>query len=329
MKAFEKPKNRWGWGRIAGYVAAAAIPAWALAAAGLRGVGGPPWMAWSGYQSFSLLRGLELAVVALAAAFFAGWMEEHTRQHEIAMIHLREAELVRAQQRAENVQRFRDALQALLAEAGQDLAETRVKIARLVWASLREMDGKGKGEVLSVLFEKKLLDGDIPCSEMISEDFSGVILANAELSGICLEGIDLTRAQLSGAQLEGSQLSGSILCKAILRKADLRAAALNGCNLRGANLDGANLEGADLRGANLDGALLRNANLKNCTIHGFQAGETDSGKTAKRGGQERSLANLSHAILVDTILPDGRKITNDRGQKFLRDEEFAILVDKL
>lgn len=325
MKVFGKPENRWGWVRVIAYSVSAGIVTWTLAAAGLRGIGEVPWMAWSGYRTFSFLDGLELVMILLLVAMTAGWLEEHKLKKETELTHHQEAEQALAERREQAVRRLHEAVQAMLTDVRQDLtqipAQSRGKIFDLVLAALFELDGKGKGELLRFLYERRLLAGEKPLVGLHDADFRGVILTDANLNGICLDEIDLSNAKISGAHLERGRLSGATLSKALMRQADLREASLNGVNLSNANLDGANLEGADLRGAYLKGVFLRNANLNNCTLDNYPARGSDN-RTSDMGV-------LEQAILIDTILPDGRKVTNENGKRYLRDKEYSMLIDKL
>jgi len=38
---------------------------------------------------------------------------------------------------------------------------------------------------------------------------------------------------------------------------------------------------------------------------------------------------LQGAVLIDTLLPDGQQVTNEKGDAYLREKEFESLVDKL
>jgi len=310
MKVFGKPENRWGWVRVTAYVVLVSIVAWSTLAAGLKGIGDISWMAWSGYQAFSLFRGLELALIALLVAFTAGWLEEYALRKNSELTRHREAEHALAAQRKEAVRRLREAIRAVLPAVEQTLPEVpvqiQVKLTELVRAVLDELDEKGKGEVLHILFEHKLLAGEKPAVGLQGANFRRAVLPHAHLSGICLDEIDLSNAKMNGAHLARARLSGAVLSRAFLQHADLRGAVLNGANLSGVNLEGANLEGADLRNVCLKDAFLRNTNLEHC-----------------------ALDTLDQAILIDTLLPDGRKVTNENGKQYLRDKEFSMLIDKL
>jgi uncharacterized protein YjbI with pentapeptide repeats len=292
MKILGKPQNRYGWVRMTAWVALAGVLAWSLTAAALRAVGEVSWMTWSGYQTFALLKGLELALVPLLAALLAGWLEDLEHRHHIALTRHREAQRTRAAQREAAVRRFQAAVQELLPEAEPEREavplDVRVKLAVLVREALSELDGRGKGEALRFLCERRLITGDQPVVELRGADCRGVVLNAASLAGICLEWVNLVNAQFDDAQLAQARFAGANLSGALLRQADLRGAGLRGSHLDETHLDGANLEGADC-----------------------------------------SPTSLDQAILIDTIDPEGRKVTNENGRQHLRDKEYAIVVERL
>lgn len=313
MRIFRKPETLWGWVRAAGIVLLVAVAAWTALAATLRSVGATPGLAWSGYQTFTFLDGAELAVLPLLAVIIAGWLEEHDlRVRAEHSIH-RETEQAAAAQRESILKQLRETILAEPEDRAHAQAERpaphRTGISDTILAALPELDGKGKGELLRLLFEKGLLNGANPAVGLRGADFREAAIHKAHLNGISLEGVDLGKARLDGAHMEKSILSGTNLSKAFLRHADLKEGVLPGCDLSGAHLEHANLEGANLNGARLDGAFLSSANLRNCALD--------------------SLDVLEQAILIETILPEGRVATNEKGKEYLRNKEIAVLVDRL
>jgi uncharacterized protein YjbI with pentapeptide repeats len=148
---------------------------------------------------------------------------------------------------------------------------------------LQEVDGKGKGILLTFLH--------------------GAGLIGAENPAVMLSGADLRHAYLLGANLPGANLYGAQLERADLRVADLRHAYLLGANLYGADLReaifrGAKLPGADLREANLYGADLPRADLQGA-----------------RGVDNQRLDRDAQS-LEDAIMPNGQKYEDWR-----KDEE--------
>lgn len=320
MKIFGKPKNKWGWVRVTSCVVLAGALVWMMLAAMLKNMSVVSWMAWSNYQTFSFLDGVELVIMMLLAVIITGRLEEQ----ETAESNDRQAEQAIAAHHRGIIKHFHQAVVAVL-DAPELPAQTRLRIFELVQAALPELDGKGKGEILRFLFEKELLTGENPAVELKGTDFSGVTLHKAHLNGIGLEGVDFRNAQMDGAHLGKSRLSGTNLSKAFLRHAGLSEAVLTGCNLYGAHLDGANLEEADLRNACLEAAFLRDTNLKNCILNDVSG--TDAHSEIADSGCSQGI--VDQAILIDTILPDGRKVTNPKGKEYLRNKEIEALVNRL
>lgn len=321
-----KPQNKWGWVRVTGIAGLAAVAAWALLAAVLRQTGEVSWLTWSGYPAFSLWDGLELGIVLMLSIMAAAWMEEQHLQTEIEQNNNQAAEQVGTARRKEIARRLHEMVLSVPPDSRREAAgipdQIIVDINEMLKEALPELDGKGKGEILHFLFEKGLLTGENPAFKWIDINFDGAALHKAQLNGIHMNGVSLANARMDGAHLVNGRLAGADLSRAFLRHANLSGAVLTGSNLSGAHLDSANLEGADLTGACLEAAFLANANLKNCTVNGF-AGMDPASAPAN------SLGSLDQAILVETILPDGRKVTNARGKEYLHRKELAILIDRL
>ena len=291
MHLFSKPHNRWGWVRAAGIAALGLMLLWTALAALLT------W--WSGYKVYSLLDRVELAVLPLLVIFAAAWLEEHDHRVATEQSSRQEAERVVAERRMAILHGAREALEG----------DAPAHADAVVRAALPDLDGKGRGELLRLLYERGLLRADAAAVDWRGLDLGGLELHHARFNGIWLEQAALSKARLDGAHLHQARLRGASLVKAFLRRADLREASLAGCDLTRARLEHANLEGADLREARLEGAFLNHASLKGC-----------SGVTAEM---------LDAAILVETILPDGRKHTNEHGKEYLRKKEIEVLVDRL
>lgn len=238
MKLFGKARNVWGRVRIGSLAAVAVGLVLTLLAVALR------------VTAFSALDGFELVTAALLVGLLAGWLEDQDHREAV------EQEHHHGRQHA-----VRQAREALAHAKGPEMAET-------IQAALTELNGKGRGEVLHLLYEAGKLSGDETGLDVREMDFSG----------------------------------------AVLRHADLRGARMAGCDLSRAKLEGARLQGADLTGAKLEEAFLKHANLTGCAL------EAES---------------LDEAILIETIAPDGRKVTNEKGKAYLRSKEIAMLVDKL
>lgn len=311
MKIFSKPKNSWGWLRLLGILGFGIILLWTAAAALLRALGEIPGLAWSGYNTFLPGRGLEWLTLFAAAGFAGGWLE--AQQHETALdeANQRENERRRDAQRDEILRQFHAAVESLLSGTDHHIPaefspQTRAGLAAAAQTALLALDGKGRGDVIRHLHAKKLIEAPFP--ELAAADFSGALLHNARLNGIHLAGADLSGAKIEGAHLAKSSLPGANLARAFIQHSDLREAVLAGSNLERARLVHVDLEGADLRGAALEGTFFKNANLKHCAVP----------------------ANLDQAaILIETTLPEGKKVTNQNGRDYLKQKEYADLVDKL
>jgi len=292
MQLFGKPKNQWGWVRWGGW----AFLAWRLVL-----------MAWAfASRKIDLLNGIEMLLIPLILIPLGTWREHEQVKHELEHAAHLEAEQAEAARHSETVQRVRE---AVLAELGAPQAEGGMlaKAGEIVRRDLPGLNPKGKGELLHFLFGRGLLSGETAL-ELKGADFGGVKLEKAALEGVRLEGVDLSKARMDGCQLQGARLDGSNLRHAFLRHAGLGAASLAGADLTRAHLDGADLAGADLQGA-----VLKNAHLVRVTLEG-----------AKVSGEA-----LEQAIIIDAVMPDGARVTNERGREYLRSKELEQVVARL
>ena len=92
------------------------------------------------------------------------------------------------------------------------------------------------------------------------------LFANQEMAGLNLPNVELMTydfhgANLTQANLQGANLNRAIFSNAILTKADLKYASLVGADLRNADLVGADLTETIFTGANLSGANLTGAKV--------------------------------------------------------------------
>ena len=306
MRIFGKAKNRWGWLRLAGILGTAVVVMWALAAALLRGLGDLPGLAWSGYAAFTPVKALEWLLVPLTAALVAGWLEDHEHASAAELESRRENERRLAAQREETLRQLHAAVEGAQDGAGHELpAPTRARLAQAVQAALAQLDGKGRGEALGLLHAKKLVE--TPFAELAQADFSGALLHNARLNGTHLPGANLAGAKINGAHLTKCDFTGANLARVFIQQSDLRGSVLAGCNLSRSRLIDVDLEGADLSAAVLEDAFFKNANLKHAKVP----------------------EPLDRAVLIETVLPDGRRVTNQNGKEYLKQKEYADLVDKL
>jgi len=167
----------------------------------------------------------------------------------------RELEAQRAEQ--QRVLAQGTALQAYYEQIGKLLTEydlrntQREEIRELARGQtltvLQEVDGNGKGSLLTFLYGAGLIGTENPA----------VALRGANLIGANLIGANLIGANLIGANLIGANLQRANLFEANLFGAILQGAFLQHATLRGANLEVTYLQGANLQDANLEGAVLR------------------------------------------------------------------------
>jgi uncharacterized protein YjbI with pentapeptide repeats len=171
---------------------------------------------------------------------------------------------------------------------------------------LQEVDGSGKGSLLTFLHGAGLIGTKNPAVALTGADLRGVALPRradlrgANLQEAILQDADLKEANLQSADLRGAILQGAILQgadlqRAILLEAILEAAYLLGADLRGADLQDADLQDSDLEEANLQRAILRGASLQRANFQGADL----QGVTLRR-------ANLRGASF------QGAKVTDDQ-----------------
>ncbi|MEO0407524.1 MAG: pentapeptide repeat-containing protein [Cyanobacteria bacterium P01_A01_bin.135] len=96
-----------------------------------------------------------------------------------------------------------------------------------------------------------------------AQNFSGVVIKNADLSGAYLRDANLSGANLSGTNLSNADLSNADLSSS---NTNLSGTNFSGANLSSADLSNTNLRNAYLRDADLSGAVFRSANLSNADL---------------------------------------------------------------
>lgn len=321
MNLFGKPLNKWGWVRTAGCAALIGVAAWTL----LSAVPAVP----VGNLRLSFVDGLELAVLPLLLLLFGAWMEEQDQRLHTEQAENRVAEKAAAEQRKQILTRVERSLQGNLPAADGADPAMKAKLAALILAASADLDGKGKGELLLWLYDRRLISGEQPAIHLAGVDFCGTDLHKAHLAAVRLEGVDLASARLDGAHLEKADLRDANLQKASLRYADLKQAVLAAGNLSGAQLTGAHLHGADLSETCLNGAILLNADLSGCQLTGAAARDANFQGANLTGAHLCEDDLLEQAVLIETIFPDGRKVTNARGKEYLHKKEIAQLIDRL
>ena len=137
-------------------------------------------------------------------------------------------------------------------------------------------------------------------------NFSGIDLAEANLSGVKLSGVNLSNANLSivnlsGANLSEANLSNAKLNVARLSGANLCDAIMNNASLNVANLIRADLSRAQLRGASLIRAELIRADLSHTDLLEADLTSADLREATLRQANFRQ-ANLSEAVLKGASL---------------------------
>jgi uncharacterized protein YjbI with pentapeptide repeats len=211
----------------------------------------------------------------------------------------RELEAQRGQGTA--LQAYYEQIGKLITDKDSDLLNTeRNEIRELARGQtltvLQEVDGKGKGSLLTFLHGAGLIGAENPAVALISANLQESDLNGANFRGVNLEEANLQRAKLERANLRGANLRRASLQDANLRDADLQKADLQYANLQYANLYRAylaetNLQGAILAETNLQGAKLQRANLRRANLQEADLREADL--------QE---ANLREADLQDADL---------------------------
>jgi len=241
------------------------------------------------------------------AVIFAGMLEDQDHRYASALAEQEAAEEGAAREREKILARFSRSLEQEMEKAGGAAEDSAAQWVDVVKAYLPELDETGRGEILRLLYQKGLLN-EKPVLRLTGMDFHEAVLRNMPLTGINLPQINLQHAQMSEAHLEHSDFSGANLKRALLRFSDLSGAQLVGANLHVANLENANLESADLTRADLSGAYLKKANLLNSRVE---------------------LQDLEQSVLIDTILPNGQKLTNKKGEEFLHKKDLEAAINGL
>lgn len=332
MTFFKKPKNKWGWIRLSSSIILVGVALWAALIFGLQNSSEFSVMAERMSLTFSQTNVLAVGIFALILCIFAEWMEEESLRISAKRSKYQEIKLSADEKRGKILGNFREVVQTVLAEVEgeppQDHAQAWKKISELVRSSLTDLDATGKGDLLRTLESYGLLSREKIVLDLHSADFSKSQLNGVQFNDISLEGVDLSRAQLYESHLACMQFSGANLNKADLRNSDLKEAIMVGCNLSSAIFENANLEHADLRDCRMDKAVLIKANLKNCKLDGLQGRNINLYEADLRGSQGISQTILDHAVLLDTILPDGRKVTNAKGKEYKRKIELLIAIER-
>jgi uncharacterized protein YjbI with pentapeptide repeats len=195
-------------------------------------------------------------------------------------------------------------------------------VARTVTlATLRQLDGERKSEVVRFLSEARLINGEDPRVRLKGADLADANFHFAVLVVAYLDGVDLRGADLRGADLRNAYLRG-----ADLRRTDLRGANLSGASLSGnpadderpANLAGANLAGAALRGAFLPRVNFRDANIRGADFAvAVLVGADEFGFAKLEGADLAGAKQLNLDGFITALPPEGQKAFLDAQRAFL------------
>ncbi len=312
MDLFSKPKNVWGKLRFTcmlGFTVAGLLIVFHL----FRSLSGD-----SVLNSNLLLEILDFFLLFFTGAFFSGWMEQKEIRKR-AILH----ELHAAERRHQELllDQFRTEIEKIAPLLDQNAVNTgdikRHPIIDLIQKIFPDLNDKSKGTVLSILYDHKLICNENSMVALEAVSWIGTEISDKYFPGISLRNTDFRKSRMTGTDLESSCLSGCDLRRSVFRNANLRGSNLRKANLQNANLENADLEGSDLREADLLDTYLMGANLLNCKL----------GNTILNAMNIPE--KLDSAILISTIIPDGRKITNEKGKQYLRKKEYEMIVDKL
>ena len=217
-------------------------------------------------SSWERLRPMMVSLVLLFAGFSAGFFSAWALQEQSQRA---QAERLLEDQRVQEatLEAYRNQMDTylLMEDLGDSEEGDRVrKVARVQTLTvLQRLGPKGKGSVVSFLYEASLIDKEHPLVDLHDAD-----LSEAELGGAELRGADLGLVDLSGAELHGADLSEANLFGADLYEVDLEGADLSGADLTFAGLYEANLRAADLRDAYLASTDLSEADLSEADLSG-------------------------------------------------------------
>ena len=314
MNIFGKPKNIWGKIRltcVTGFAVSGILIVFHL----IRSLS---IIDYAFLRSFSLLELFEFILLFFVGALLSGWMEQKEIRKNASLVELHAKEKM---QQDILLDQFRNQIQEIAASFEKNTANitdfNNTTVVNLIRKILPDLNAKTKGMVLSVLYDYKLICDENPAVGFEGISWSGTDITENHLDGINISNVDFQKSCLIGANLERSCFSGCDLRRSVFRNANLKGSNLREANLQNANFSDANLEGTDLRDANLTDTFFKGANLRNCFFGTSSLDCTDFSEV------------LESAILISTILPDGRKITNEKGKQYLRRKEYEMIVDKL
>lgn len=202
----------------------------------------------------------------------------------------------------------------LLTSAKGDPA--RVLAQALTYATVRELDGNRKGDVLRFLHNAQLIRrGDSKVS-LVSANFSNAVLVNtnlenAELSLCHFRGADFRRARLKGANLYAADMGRANMSNACLEDAVLAHANFDDADLQGTQFDGAQVFRTGFYRATLSGAFFGGSKTI-LVLNGTELTKRDAEvheanfMEANLSGVHISSGQLDECSLLGAIMPDGQ-----------------------
>lgn len=187
-----------------------------------------------------------------------------------------------------------------------DLTGTNLRYARLIRASMCEIDGVGiviaDAIALGVRLREALIDdADLTGADLSHADLTGASLGGARAAGVRLNGAKLKDVKAKGIDLSGADLTDAGLKGADLAGANLSGAKLNECQGGATVLTGAKMDGVSAMNARFGGSNLVGASLVGAVLTGVQLGAADL-TGADLTGADLTKANLAGATLAGTKL---------------------------
>jgi len=165
---------------------------------------------------------------------------------------------------------------------------------------LRQLDGRGRGEVAQFLADSKLIEKGAFIVDLSGANLRGAKLANAYLTGTEFHG-DLRGADLHGATLDETDFTYTNLRGADLRDAIVDGADFSSSNLRAADFSGAGYAGdagADFSKTCLAAARFTGALLPNSKFRGAEGRSVDFSRASFED------ADFAGAAITDVIAND-------------------------
>jgi uncharacterized protein YjbI with pentapeptide repeats len=308
----------------------------------------PAKTAWDWLQ----LAVVPLVLAAIALAFNASQAsrdrardEQRVREDRAAAVQRvsEDRALAAAARREEALQAYLTRMAELMLDRdllrSKESSEVREVARAITLATLRRLNGDGRGQVVRFLAEAGLIgatpfpswrnqpawtSGERPVVELRDADLRGAVLVDADLAGSVFSGAHLVDARLRGADLRWTTFEG-----AELRGADLDGAKLGNAELADSRLEDASFRGASLQHAGFVGACLTRvsfvrANLTNVSFF-LATGAGIDFTEANLKGWDLSGASLSQ-LTLDRAKFDPRTLPDDWSPTGSPDEDSECLI---